>query len=177
MPRYSSELLAQAGILARREPRRPKQASLRRSISASYYSLFHFLIEETTRLTIGAGHNRNALRQFAGRAFVHGKMKAVCDEFTKATPKSDALKPFWPALGIHGNADMGTIAENFIDLQEARHDADYNLSRHFTRQDAATASDKTQDAIDAWNRLKAANESLSLLFALALMVWPGLSGK
>jgi len=177
MPRYSAELLAQAGVLARREPRRPKQASLRRSISASYYSLFHFLIEEATRLTVGAAHNRAALRQFAGRAFVHSKMKSVCDEFTKASPKSDALKPFWPTLSVHGNADLETVAENFIDLQEARHDADYNLSRHFTRQDAATAADQAKDAIDAWNCLKVANEPLALLFALSLMLWPGLSGK
>jgi hypothetical protein len=177
MPRYSSELLAQAGMLARREPRRPKQASLRRSISAAYYALFHFLIEEATRLTIGAGHNRNALRQFASRSFVHGKMKTACDEFTKATPKSDALKPFWPALAVQGNTDLKTVALNFIDLQEARHEADYNLSRHFTRQDATTATDKTQDAIEAWGRLKAANEPLALLFALSLMLWPGLSGK
>lgn len=63
MSRYSAELLEQAGNLARREPRRPKQASLRRSISASYYSLFHFLIEEATRLTVGSGHNRKALRE------------------------------------------------------------------------------------------------------------------
>jgi uncharacterized protein (UPF0332 family) len=177
MPRYSSELLAQAGVLARREPRRPKQASLRRSISASYYSLFHFLIEEATRLTVGAAHNRTALRQFAGRAFVHGKMKTVCSEFIKAIPNSDALKPFWPALGVQGNADLETVAENFIELQEARHDADYNLSRHFTRQDATTAADQVQDAMDAWGRLKAANEPLALLFALSLMLWPGISGR
>lgn len=177
MARYSTELLAQAGMLAKREPRRPKQASLRRSISAAYYSLFHFLIEETTKLTVGAAHNLAALRQFAGRAFVHGKMKNVCEEFTKATPKSDALKAFWPAFGIPGSADLQTIAENFIDLQESRHDADYNLSRHFTRQDAATAADQAKEAIDAWYRLKAANEEAGLLFALSLMLWPGLGGK
>jgi hypothetical protein len=177
MARFSTELLAQAGMLARREPRRPKQASLRRSISASYYALFHFLIEEATRMAVGTAHNRSMLRQFAGRAFVHGKMKAVCDEFTKATPKSDALRPFWHRLAVHGNADAQTVAENFIDLQESRHDADYNLSRHFTRQDASTAADKAKDAVEAWNRLKAANEELALLFALSLMLWPGLSGR
>ncbi len=177
MSRYSSELLAQAGLLARREPRRPKQASLRRSISASYYALFHFLIEEGTRLTVGSAHNRVALRQFAGRAFVHGKMKAVCNEFIKAMPNSEALKPFWATLGVHGNADLETIAENFIELQEARHDADYNLARPFTRQDATTAADQVKDAIDAWNRLRAVNGPLARLFALSLMLWPGLGGR
>jgi hypothetical protein len=177
MSRYSSELLAQAGVLARREPRRPRQASLRRSISASYYSLFHFLIEETTRLTVGAAHSRAPLRQFAGRAFQHGKMKTVCNEFIKKTPNSDALKPFWGTLPIYGNPDLETVAENFIELQESRHDADYNLARPFTRQDAATAADQAKDAMDAWDRLKTANEQTALLFALSLMLWPGIGGR
>jgi hypothetical protein len=177
MARLSLDLLAQARALARREPRRPKQASLRRSISASYYAVFHFLGEEATRLTVGAGHNRLELRQFAGRALLHGKMKNVCDEFTKATPKSDLLKPFWPTLRVAASVEIRTIAANFIDLQELRHAADYDLSRSFSRPDAETAADQAQDAMDAVNRLKAANEPLAMLFALSLMLWPGLGGR
>ena len=33
------DLLAQARHLLRKEPRRPKQASLRRAVSAAYYAL------------------------------------------------------------------------------------------------------------------------------------------
>jgi uncharacterized protein (UPF0332 family) len=177
MSRYSAELLAQAGMLVRREPRRPKQASLRRSISASYYSLFHFLIEETTRLAVGTAHNRTGLRNFAARAFAHGKMKSVCDEFIRETPRSNALKPFWEELGVWTNSNLKTIAENFIELQEARHDADYNLARRFTRQDAGMGVGQAKDAMDAWQRLKAANEPLASLFALSLILWPGLAGR
>lgn len=177
MARYSVELLAQAGVLARREPRRPKHASLRRSISASYYSLFHFLIEETTRLTIGTAHNRAKLRQFAARAFMHGKMKSVCDEFLRGTPRSDALKIFWQDLNVPAHPDLKTVAENFIDLQEARHDADYNLSYPFIREEAVIATGQAKDAMEAWIRLKAANEPLASLFALSLMLWPGLTGR
>ena len=42
MARISHDLLAQARILATREPRRPKQATLRRSVSTCYYALFTF---------------------------------------------------------------------------------------------------------------------------------------
>lgn len=38
-----NELLAQARHLATKEPRRPRDASLRRSVSAAYYALFHLL--------------------------------------------------------------------------------------------------------------------------------------
>src|SRR2546428_10094131 len=117
MPRLSLDLLAQARVLARREPRRPKEASLRRSISASYYALFHHLIEACARLTVGAAHDRALFRQFAGRAFVHGKMKVVCEEFAKTTPRSELLRPFWINLQVANHLEVRTIAENFIDLQ------------------------------------------------------------
>ena len=41
-----ADLLRQARQLALKEPRRPSQASLRRAISASYYALFHLLVDE-----------------------------------------------------------------------------------------------------------------------------------
>jgi len=177
MSRLSSDLLAQARALARREPRRPREASLRRSVSASYYALFHYLIEECARLTVGAAHDRAPFRQFAGRAFVHAKMKAVCEEFAKTSPRSELLKPFWASLQVANNLEVRTVAKNFIDLQDQRHAADYDLSRHLSREDADTAADRAQESVEAWEALKTQHEKLALLFALSLMLWPGLSGR
>ncbi len=39
----AQDLLEQARHLANREPKRPKQASLRRAVSRAYYALFHLL--------------------------------------------------------------------------------------------------------------------------------------
>ncbi len=48
----ASDLLDQAGTLAGLDPLKPKQASLRRAISAAYYSLFHLLIDDAaSRIT------------------------------------------------------------------------------------------------------------------------------
>jgi hypothetical protein len=139
--------------------------------------VFHHLTDESTRLTVGTAHGRARLRQFAARAFVHGKMRLVCEEFSKTTPKSELLKPFWPSLGVSGNKDIRIIVKGFIDLQEQRHAADYDLSRPFTRHEANTAADQAREAMDAWDRLKAGSEEIALLFALPLMLWPGLSGR
>jgi len=38
-----ADLLAQAKQLARKEPQRPRQASLRRAVSAAYYALFQMI--------------------------------------------------------------------------------------------------------------------------------------
>lgn len=135
MARISSDLLAQARMLARREPRRPKQATLRRSISTAYYALFHFVIEEATALICGAAHADESYRQLAARAFIHAKMKSLCKEFVKPRVQDvhELLQPFWAALPILGNAELQNVAQTFIDLQEERHTADYDLSVGLSR--------------------------------------------
>src|SRR5579871_634688 len=84
----AGDLLEQAYHLAKREPKRPKQASLRRAISSAYYALFHLLISEATR------HWKPAYQrpQFA-RFYEHGKMftasdkqRAECNKFINARP-------------------------------------------------------------------------------------------
>ena len=51
--------------------RRPKPASLRRSVSAAYYAVFNLLIDSAAR-RIFAGSDRDALRDCLRRAFKHG---------------------------------------------------------------------------------------------------------
>lgn len=50
--RLGEDLLAQARYLVRHEPRRPKQATLRRSISTAYYGLFHLLTDAAAHVVI-----------------------------------------------------------------------------------------------------------------------------
>ena len=54
-------MLKQARFLARKEPKKPTQeASLRRSVSASYYALFHLPVDEATSLML-SGTGRGSL--------------------------------------------------------------------------------------------------------------------
>ena len=45
-----ADLLEQAEQLAQLDPRRPKQANLRRAVSSAYYALFHLLTWEASAL-------------------------------------------------------------------------------------------------------------------------------
>ena len=72
----SRDLLAQAKLLATKEKSRPKQASLRRSVSAAYYALFHLLVEAAARRLV-SGTDRQPLRNCLARAFDHGVMKSL----------------------------------------------------------------------------------------------------
>ena len=69
---YHDDLLAQAVKLVHEDPLTPKQASLRRAVSAAYYSVFHILVFEST-----SNWNRANLQAALGRAFDHNLMKAA----------------------------------------------------------------------------------------------------
>src|SRR5579863_9395968 len=68
-------LLDQALLLARLEQNRPRQASLRRAVSTTYYSLFHLL-------TSAAVANWKQVRQrpLLARAFEHRRMSDACNK-------------------------------------------------------------------------------------------------
>ena len=145
-----ADLLRQARQLALKEPRRPLQASLRRAISASYYALFHLLVEEATMRKF-SGRDRAALRGCLGRAFVHADMKRVAQQFSEGgvSPK---LGP-----GMNGPAvqpELAGVAATFVNLQQARHEADYDTIRRFTRPDVIDLVDRAEQAFRDWNTVR-----------------------
>ncbi len=125
---------------------------------------------------VGASQERKDVRLLAGRGFDHGKMKAACLEFAKATPKS-IFQPTGVAHGVVGNPDLLIIIENFVESQSVRHLADYDLSHQFTRQDALVAIGLSEEAIEAWKRLKVSDQSLAMLFVTVMSYWPVLGGR
>ena len=104
------DLLARAKLLATKEKSRPKQASLRRSVSAAYYALFHLLVDAAARRFV-SGADRQPLRNCLARAFDHGVMKRVALQFAeqslspRLSPGLNGLAPpgaEWRAVGRRG---------------------------------------------------------------------------
>lgn len=178
----SADLLEQARGLASKERRKPKQASLRRALSTAYYSLFHFIGEESTRLLFGSGPGERKFRDFARRALAHSKVKEVTAEFVKPTPKA-ILREFWSTsagfdpLGITGDLNLITIEEAFRNLQILRHGADYDFSKNFTRQQAMDACAMAEGGMEAWRNLRVSKPEALRLFATAILLWPGLASR
>jgi hypothetical protein len=102
------DLLRQAEHLATKEPRRPKQASLRRAVSNLYYALFHHLVD----------------------------------------------------------ADLGVVARTFLELQQARHAADYDLSRVYDRREVMELVRRCEVAFEAFGRVQGSPSADSYLLAL-----------
>jgi uncharacterized protein (UPF0332 family) len=156
----ADDLLEQAEHLARRDPTRPKQASLRRAISSAYYALFHLLIREAAEALVSDAR----LRQLVPRAFDHGEMKQACRPFA-AGALPDHLKAITDATVPD---DLRTVAETFAHLQQHRHEADYNVARTFSRSDALDLLARVRGAFEAWGRVRA--QQIATVFLVNLLL-------
>ena len=163
-----TDLLEQARHLVSRERRKPKQASLRRAISSSYYALFHTLIEEAARLVLPANQSSGA-RSRVGRTFGHAEMKKVSQAFATPSAKPSSAIEKLVAAAPPIPTDMITVANAFIELQEARHEADYNTARHYTRQEARTFVQTADAAIQSLRRVR--TDPVARTYLVALLIW------
>lgn len=146
----ANDLLEQAYHLARRERKRPKQASLRRAISTSYYALFHLLISEATK------NWKNADQRAAlGRFFGHGSMvsasnaqRGKCNVYINSNPP--------PAAGADLDCmrHLQTVSLAFSQAQEQRHSADYDVSKTWTRVEAMAIIDQVDAAFKSWSAIR-----------------------
>lgn len=158
------DLLEQASHLALREAiGPPKQASLRRTISASYYALFHLLTSDGAMLCSPAAPA--GLRALVQRAFDHSKMKAVC----KPIGVGGLLNPGLQAIlgsEVTFSAGIRQVARAFVSLQEARHTADYDVSLRLSRPYTNGYVVQAEAAFAAWEAIRGTTEANAFLAAL-----------
>jgi hypothetical protein len=167
------DLLEQARRLATLDVRKPKQANLRRAISATYYAMFHLLVDEACRVLIGAQHNQSPFRQVLGRAFTHGAMKEACKSFGGGTLKKGVAKGLPAGLTIPG--EIRRLADTFVDLQEKRHLADYDLTERFKRSDVLRVITQVRNRIEDFKELPSSNEKR--FFLACLWAWKELANR
>lgn len=156
------DLLEQARHLARRDARRPRQASLRRAVSAAYYTLFHLFAAEGARLVCRGRRLREAA-PLVRRALDHAEAKRVCD----AVRRGRFPDP-WDRVAPAGfpSAELAALADTFVLLQESRHAADYDAAARFTRADVQDLVDKSSGAFGIWKGLDRHERDLFLLALL-----------
>jgi uncharacterized protein (UPF0332 family) len=159
---FANDLLEQSRHLANREPKRPKQASLRRAVSTAYYALFHLLITETTK-----NWKRPAERFTLARVFEHTLMGKVCaakrDElnahFKTRPPASPQLEVF---------KHLHVVTETFVQMLQHRHTADYDSSTKWTRTDTLEKIESVEAAFVSWRAIRAEHDAQNFLVTLLL---------
>jgi hypothetical protein len=158
---FPDDLLKLAQDLANLHPEGPHQASLRRAVSTAYYALFHLLISETT-----ANWARPELRAILGRCFDHGPMKTASE--TKVSQINTAFTNNPPegaerTVAIH----LRTIANAFIQAQQRRNDADYNMAKEWAPVEVDKQIASVAEAFRAWNIIR--DEAVAQAYLVSLL--------
>lgn len=152
---YHDDLLAHAAGLLLVDP--PTQPSLRRAVSSAYYAVFHLLISAS------AGNwNNGPARAALTRGYEHQLMKAASNrvlssDFSTLTGDDAAAV-----------ADLRLIARAFVQLQEFRHFADYNLSRELEPIDARNQVLLAQKIFSLWPTIQSTQIAQDYLVSLLI---------
>ncbi len=153
------QLISQAEFLMREAVL--NEANVRRAVSSAYYALFHLLIRD-------AVVNWKHVDQHArlARAFDHKRMK---DASTACLREMGTL----PDTAARTNAEqasrfrLSTVAQAFVDLQQARHKADYDIGEPFAPIDAAVDVAQSRLAFVAWAEVR--DEPLAQRYLYSLL--------
>jgi hypothetical protein len=154
---YHDELLQQAKDLLDRN--NPTQADLRRSVSSAYYALFHLLIFESC-----SNWSHDISRSGLARMFDHGVMKKASNKIRDASRIP------------YAGEDPGVVNELrffaglFVQLQQQRHEADYNLADPWTLSQSLDEVYAANFAFEIWQKIR--TEKISQDYLVSLLIRP-----
>jgi uncharacterized protein (UPF0332 family) len=152
---YHDDLIEHAIFLSQLNlPEDPKQVDLRRAVSAAYYALFHLLTTEAAQ----NWKHQNQRNRFA-RMFDHGRMK-TCS--SKISARALLTNPAEISIA----KDLKLVADSFVTLQQARHTADYDNSKVWSRTQVWETICQAQDAMTAWMVIREREMAQDYLFDL-----------
>ena len=132
---------------------RPRQAWLRRAVSAAYYALFHTMARcgaDTLAGSTPANRSQPAWRQ-AYRALEHGHARNQCSNKTvmEKFPK-----------------EIQSIGRTFVQMQRQRHTADYDPSAKYYRGEVMQLIDVTQRDITEFENTPIADRKAFAIYVL-----------
>jgi uncharacterized protein (UPF0332 family) len=158
------QLKEQAYHLLNREPTRPRIVSLRRAVSTAYYALFHLVIDEGCRLIFKQDVQQNLIFYKATRAIRHDRLKLVSLALLKS-PLSAELQTYFGASPI--SQDLKTLCQQIANLQDARHEADYDLLYRPEKLRVSKLFDDLEKAFQSFEMLfDSPNNELNLFMIL-----------
>ncbi|MCB9542264.1 MAG: hypothetical protein H6703_07445 [Myxococcales bacterium] len=174
----SHEFLDLAARLVALDPRPPRVITLRRAVSAAYYGVFHRLVGDAITSTLGptppvaTDNPDNPMRlridHRVSRWFTHTRMKTVSGWFRQP---ARAPRPIQGMLTAGADSfvppSLQLVAKYFVDLQLARHAADYDPAHRLTRIEAHQFVAKAKDAFTLCDQL--AGHAMYRLYLLLLL--------
>jgi hypothetical protein len=90
-------------------------------------------------------------------------MKQICWPFRQGNPSQVTAA----LIHLPVTAELIYMATTFINLQEIRHSADYDLAARFYRQETLQNVRDAEAAVAAWAKIRNTDEATDFLAALA----------
>ncbi len=152
------QLIAQAESLIR--DAYANEASVRRSVSCAYYALFHLLIRDAIANWRHVDHHARL-----ARTFEHKRMRDASLAVVKDIGNVRSLD-----MADHQHVvrfNVLVVAETFVDLQQARGRADYDIGESFDALDAAADVAKARLAFLNWAEVR--HEPLAQRYLYSLL--------
>lgn len=143
----------------------PRQVDLRRAISSAYYAVFHAISAAMADEFVGVTKRAAKLYALAYRGVDHRALRDLCNA-AKNPQLPPKYRSYAPATGFE--PDIQVFASLFKDLQERRHEADYDPSDRINTSDAMLAITTARNAI---TRFRRASELQRVAF-LTLLAFP-----
>ncbi len=157
IPDLPEQLIEQAEHLLRDTP--PTQANIRRAVSSAYYGLFHLLIRDAV-----LNWRQPDLHDRLARAFDHRRMKEASSTLLRelGSPQRTAV----PESDHPHRASLSRVARAFVELQDARHKADYDVGEEFEPAEASNAVEQARQAFAAWMEVREESIAQPYLYSL-----------
>lgn len=152
-------LFEQADGLVATQAGRPRQADVRRAISAAYYGVFHAIITQGVNLFVGATNQNSKNYGLAYRSVDHAWLRELCREVQKPT-LPNRYRLYEPNNGFGPNIQAFAIA--LVDLQEKRHVADYDITATMRQSDAVLAVKTARAALRRFSKASKTRRNLFL---------------
>ena len=170
----SDDLLELATKMANYKKGDVRDARRRRAISTAYYALFHFLLEQgAVKLAAHTGG-----RRMIGRVYSHGDMVKAAKAFKSGPGALPArLKAPFGLTFPTVPAELTRVATAFVDLQEGRHNADYDPTKEFAAAETRLLVRQAGQAFADWNRISSMPEHRDIceLFLACLLLFERLT--
>ena len=157
-------LLEQAEGLIALDGGAPRQVDLRRAVSNAYYALFHAILTDAADDFVGKTKRQHPRYTLVYRSISHRHLRNLCEDITKPTPPNKYAK-FVPSGGF--GSDLVALATAFSELQEKRHEADYDPQVRIRLSEAVLAVATSKLALV---RLRQSNKNKRRAF-LSLVVF------
>jgi hypothetical protein len=152
-----ARLIRQAHELAGPEQRgQPRNANLRRAVSAAYYALFHHIALATSCHLLPSASETD---QYAlARCVQHAAVKDVCRWVTAQPPAG--LEP--SLRSVRAVPELLDVSVSFPLLLDARERADYDHMASFTKAEVLSHVEAAEDSIVKLDGVKSSEREIYL---------------